>query len=111
MTKLYQGYRTSPGLLATVTVKVGDEKARVLATRTDVVNHSLCFDYGGGDWPSNKQLAVALLADAFGDDARALRLHEHFAKEYVQILDRLAPWSAPDRWVREFAERLEAQLR
>lgn len=49
-----------------------------LDPRFDLRDHSPSgFSWGfGGSGPS--QLALAILADALGDDARALRLYQHF---------------------------------
>ena len=110
MTKLYEGYRSSPTLIGTVTVQKDDTKPRLLPRRADLLdagspNH---------DWGRSKneggvyQLAIDLLADALGDDARAKRLHADFAKEFVRMLDTLDPWSTSDSVIRDFAERLEA---
>jgi hypothetical protein len=60
--------------------------------RLDLFNHSPTgFSWGyGGSGPA--QLAVALLADALGDDDRAIRLHQSFKFKVV------ACWPEGERW-------------
>jgi Family of unknown function (DUF6166) len=60
--------------------------------RLDLFNHSPTgFDWGyGGSGPA--QLALALLADALGDDDRAIRLHQDFKFKVV------ACWPEGERW-------------
>jgi transcriptional regulator with XRE-family HTH domain len=77
----------------TVLTMEADRAARTtaeLALRLDLRNHSPTgFAWGyGGSGPA--QLALALLADALGDDARALRLHQHFKSRVVVTM--------PERW-------------
>ena len=54
------------------------QKFEPLPLRLDLFNHSpIGFSWGyGGSGPA--QLALALLADALGDDDRAIRLHQGF---------------------------------
>jgi hypothetical protein len=63
-----------------------------LPLRLDLFNHSPTgFSWGyGGSGPA--QLAVALLADALGDDDRAIRLHQCFKFKVV------ACWPEGERW-------------
>jgi hypothetical protein len=63
-----------------------------LAPRLDLMNHSPSgFAWGyGGSGPA--QLALAMLADALGDDARALALHQAFKSEVVAGLAKDRPW-------------------
>ncbi|MBV9782627.1 MAG: hypothetical protein JO264_02300 [Acidisphaera sp.] len=78
--KLYEGERTLKGALVTV-------DGRPLAPRLDL--HA--FSPAGFEWtyagPGPQQLALALLADHFGDDAKALALSETFMREVVAYLD------------------------
>jgi hypothetical protein len=55
-----------------------DRKSEPLPLRLDLFNHSPTgFSWGyGGSGPA--QLALALLADALGDDGLAVRLHQAF---------------------------------
>ena len=50
-----------------------------------------CFNRTGFEWtydgPGPRQLALALLADHLGDDARALALTEAFVRHVVAYLD------------------------
>lgn len=56
-----------------------------LAIRHDIRNHSTDFEWGyAGSGPA--QLALALLADALGDDDQALALHQIYKSEIVANL-------------------------
>jgi hypothetical protein len=81
-TRRYLGRRTSPIGAAAVTVVEGD-KNRALDPRFDLRNHSPDgFQWGyPGSGPS--QLALALLADALGDDEKALRFYPEFKANTV----------------------------
>ena len=61
---------------------------RPLNPRLDLWNHSPTgFEWGyGGSGPS--QLALALLADHFGDDQKAVELHHYFKWEVVAKLPK-----------------------
>jgi hypothetical protein len=66
-----------------------DGVLRDLSPRLDLQNHSQSFAWGfGGSAPA--QLALALIADATGDDARALRLQHDFKFRVIASL--------PSRW-------------
>ena len=69
-----------------------DQKSEPLPLRLDLFNHSPTgFSWGyGGSGPA--QLALALLADALGDDDRAIRLHQCFKFKVV------ACWPEGERW-------------
>jgi Family of unknown function (DUF6166) len=74
-------------------VSVSDgRKSEPLPLRLDLFNHSPTgFSWGyGGSGPA--QLALALLADALGDDDRAVRLHQAFKFKVV------ACWPEGERW-------------
>src|SRR6202171_5784905 len=83
--KLYEGIRTDEGCPVTV-------NGKPLNLRHDIRNHSPTgFSWGyGGSGPA--QLALALLADALGDDDRAVRLHQAFKFKVV------ACWPEGERW-------------
>jgi len=72
-------------------VTVREEGERLpLALRADLRRHSSAFAWRLSVDPGCAQLALALLADALGDDSRAMRLQEAFRRRVVEIL--------PDRW-------------
>jgi Family of unknown function (DUF6166) len=77
MTKTYVGKRNHNGS-AVVRVIGRDGDSHALPARWDLDNHSPTgFEWGyGGSGPA--QLALALIADALGDDQLALRLHQKF---------------------------------
>src|SRR6202140_2229895 len=78
--KTYRGGRSPPGAFGTV-------DGEPLAPRYDLRRLSAT----GFEWTYEgagpAQLALALLADHLGDDARALQLHEPFMRHLVAELD------------------------
>ena len=74
--KTYHGDRTIDGIVVTV-------DGQPLNERTDL--KTLSDD--GFEWsfegPASAQLALAILADHLGDDAKAVRLHDAFMREMV----------------------------
>lgn len=78
--KTYEGKRTIDGLVVTV-------DGRPLDERYDIKQ----FSKYGFEWtyegPNPQQLALAILADHFGDKDRALRLSEPFMKKVIANLD------------------------
>jgi hypothetical protein len=77
--KVYIGKRLARNICAVGHVNIG--QGGLLSPRLDLK----AYGYGGFDWgvvgkeDGKKQFALALLADAIGDDETAVRLHEHFA--------------------------------
>ncbi len=78
--KTYEGGRSLDGALVTV-------DGVPLNPRFDLKRYSPAgFEWTyEGDGP--RQLALALLADHLGDDARAMSLTERFMREVVSVLD------------------------
>jgi hypothetical protein len=78
--KIYEGSRSLAGAVVTV-------DGRPLDPRLDLRRYSPA----GFEWTYEgagpKQLALALLADHLGDDAKALARHEQFMREIVAFLD------------------------
>jgi hypothetical protein len=78
--KTYEGERTLRGTKVTV-------DGVPLPARMDL--H--CFNRTGFEWtydgPGPQQLALALLADHLGDDAKALALSDGFMRHLVAYLD------------------------
>lgn len=67
-------------------------RARPLRWRLDLRNHSptgFCWGYGGS---GPAQLALALLADALHNNARAERLHQYFKWRRIATLPREQEW-------------------
>lgn len=87
--KTYTGRRTQNG--CKITVREDGRRARPLRPRLDLWNHSPTgFEWGyGGSGPA--QTALALLADALGDDALAGRLHQGFKWDRIDSLKE-ATW-------------------
>jgi hypothetical protein len=106
--KLYEGARRLG--VAVVTVRDQAGRAAPLAPRLDLLDHStsgLEWGCGGGA----AQLALALLADALGDDERAVRLHEAFRWALVAAIPQAEPWAISDTVVRVVAAGLEDRQR
>jgi len=80
--KVYQGTRGGDG--CEVVVKQDGYPDVMLRRRLDLRNHSPTgFEWGyAGSGPA--QLALALCADVLDDDARALRVYQHFKGRQVQ---------------------------
>lgn len=79
---------------------------RALPPRNDLINHSPDgFEWGyGGSGPS--QLALALCADALGDDERAKGIYQHFKWQHVAIFPQ-AGWRLTDEQIRIECSTLE----
>ena len=97
LVKSYRGYRTTGGR-CTVRVSGDNTLERPLRLRLDLRNHSPSgFEWGyGGSGPA--QLALALLADACGDDETALRHYQQFKRVVVAGLSD--SWTITDREIR-----------
>jgi hypothetical protein len=82
----------------------GDLEIRPLAERQDLRNHSPDgFSWGYlGSGPA--QLALAILADATGDDVLALRCYQTFKQEMIAPLAQDVSWSLVAEFVRAWAE-------
>lgn len=80
--KTYSGKQSGGGGGQRVELAEGTRRT-ILNARTDLWNHSPDgFQWGyGGSGPA--QLALALLADATGDDQLAIRLHQPFKWQFV----------------------------
>ena len=94
MTRIYEGEFEGDERNAmehrVVVVEAG--RRRPLRWRLDLANHSptgLSWGYHGS---GPAQCALAILADALGDDRRAVELHQAFKRE------RIAPLSQTDTW-------------
>jgi hypothetical protein len=96
--KTYSGVRTENGCAVTV---ADDNDCRDLDPRLDLSNHSPTgFEWGyGGSGPA--QLALALAADALGDDAAALRVYQRLKSRVVGRLPA-------DGWTLSAAELADA---
>ncbi len=81
----YAGTRTADGCSV---IRTEDARKEPLSPRLDLWDHSPTgFEWGyGGSGPA--QLALALLADALGDDEQAVRLHQAFKWEVVGRLPK-----------------------
>lgn len=90
--------------------------AYLLPIRLDLWNHSPTgFEWGyGGSGPA--QTALALLADALGDDGWAVRLHQEFKWAYVsrwagnnREAGLVEQWRITDEEIRAWADDQEFQ--
>jgi hypothetical protein len=109
MKKTYLGFSQSTdgsgGAVVTITDGSG---SRPLNPRFDLFNHSPTgFNWGyGGSGPA--QLALALLADATGNDELALRLRHPFKFSVVARWPSGQPWSITEDVILAHARRIEA---
>ena len=90
-----------------VIFREGSEK-KPLDPRFDLHKHSSTgFEWGTGNSGSAQQLALALLADALRNDARALDVHLDFSRRVIPLF--------PERWtitrsrVLAYVDRIEAE--
>ncbi len=93
--KIYRGRRTETGCVVTV-------DGHDLPPRLDLFNHSPTgFEWGyHGSGPA--QLALALLADATGDDKLALRLYQDFKRDTIANYSQseFDDWQLTQDWIR-----------
>lgn len=85
--KVYEGH--PPGH---VTVTDDSGQRRMLRPRLDLANHSpdgFAWGYGGS---GPGQLALAILADALGDDDRARALYQRYKFAAVARWPKDSPW-------------------
>lgn len=110
-TKIYIGRITRRGARDVDVIDGTQETRRVrkLKPRLDLTNHSPTgFNWGcGGSGPA--QLALALLADALGDDERAVELHQLYKRRVIDALPQDRGWHLNDGDVRRVVEELERE--
>jgi hypothetical protein len=104
----YIGTRTEQG--CKVVKKVDGQAARQLRKRLDLWNHSPDgFEWGyGGSGPA--QLALAILADATGNDRLAVSLHQDFKWKFVGRFPREGFTMTAEevlRWAEEAGKNLD----
>ena len=104
--RVYRGIRGADGT-AQVQVVETDRPERLLAPRTDLFKRSATgLDWGyTGNGPA--QCAVAVLADALGDDLRAVRVHRGFHFYIIAALPRHLPWQLTNAEVMALVEEIE----
>ena len=115
--RTYEGKRTHDGAHVTRHEQGHEQEPQqsqagrphALPLRLDLWGHSPTgFEWGyGGSGPA--QLSLALLADALGDDEKAVRLHQPFKWEVVARLPARENWTLTDQQIQEVAERIEAK--
>lgn len=98
-TKIYHANRDG-----TVTILEDDRAGRPLPPRLDLFNHSPSgFAWGFmGSGPA--QLALAILADATGDDAFAVRHHQDFKADIIATFQTDHAFAISQRKVLEIVE-------
>ena len=104
--KVYKGTRDADGT-AHVQVAEPDKPDRPLAPRTDLFKHCATgLDWGYlGNGPA--QCALAVLADALGDDLRAVRVHRGFHFYIITALPRHLAWQLTAAEVIAIVEEIE----
>lgn len=108
--RTYRGHRDANGACHVVVVGA-DGRRRGLDPRLDLENKSPTgYEWGyAGSGPA--QLALALCADALGDDRGALAVYQRFKFAVVARLDRSAPWLLTAAQVRERCAALRRERR
>lgn len=109
--KRYEVIRLDPLLVRALVVQTwqGNLTRAPLPRRLDLWNHSPSgFEYGyHGSGPA--QLALALLADALGDDEQAVALHQEFKRRVVANWKREANHTITAETVRSIAADIRAE--
>lgn len=103
--KTYAGIADGTGGVVHIVQNGG---SRELPLRLDLVNHSPTgFAWGyGGSGPA--QLALAIIADATGDDALAVQHHQRFKFKVIGRLEQTKDWSMTHTAVMEALRDLTA---
>ena len=106
--KKYIGERTPDGCQVLVLDHSKPDDSYLLPPRHDLRNHSPDgFEFGyAGSGPS--QLALALLADALGNDEQAQRLYQDFKFKVIARLDG-DRFELTEEKVKQTVARLEAE--
>jgi hypothetical protein len=103
----YVGTRGPSGCTVTVLDKSRSDESYLLPLRLDLANKSPTgFEWAyAGSGPA--QLALALLADALGDDEKAMTLMQDFKFKVVGRLPREG-WQMSQEEIRQAVEQIEA---
>ena len=108
---LYSGSIAPDGRGNVVRMNLGECRLSPLPTRTDLKTLS----FNGFSWgtcsPGAGQLALALLCDVLGNDARAVRLYSYLCDLVVRNLSPSASWTLTDHDVRLAVESVESTMR
>ena len=107
--RTYHGFRDDEGTCHVRVAEPGDLIGRPLAPRLDLTNKSPTgFEWGyGGSGPAQLALALALCADALGDDEAALDLFQRFKFRVIGALPRDEPWTLTAAEVRRHCHELK----
>lgn len=98
--KRYAGYINGRVMVIEAERLSGD-----LPMRLDLAQWSASPDWGS-DTAGTRQLAIAVLANALGDDRAAVALGEMFATSVLQRLPARTFWTMSDNVVRALAENM-----
>ena len=80
-----------------------------LEPRFDLRNNSSTgFGWGEADAGSAQQLALALLADALGNDARALSVHQEFSRRVIPLFPKR--WTISRSRILAYVDRIETAM-
>jgi uncharacterized protein DUF6166 len=84
------------------------EQRQPLDPRFDLCKHSSTgFAWGTGSSGPAQQLALALLADALRNDARALDVHQDFSRRVIPLFP--ARWTITRSRILAYVDRIEAE--
>jgi hypothetical protein len=104
--RVYKGVRGADGV-AYVYVSEAGRPDHLLSPRTDLFTRSSAgLDWGYyGNGPA--QCALAIVADALGDDLRAVRVHSGFHFRTIAALPRHLSWQLTQAQVLAIVEDIE----
>jgi hypothetical protein len=107
--KLYRGIRDASGV-AHIYVIEPDKPWRLLDPRTDLFRDCMTgLDWGySGSAPA--QCALAILADALGDDLRAVLYHKGFAFCTIERLPRHLPWEINEKDIVAMVANIDSDM-
>lgn len=84
-----------------------DDRTEPLKLRLDLVNHSPT-GFSWGYWGSGpSQAALAILADATGDDELAVRLHHSFMQDFIGKFEKDKDWQLAAKDVFDWVDAQE----
>jgi len=90
--RIYVGHIDANGEHQCLVVPLDGGESYPLPPRNDLFNHSPDGFHWGYAGSGPAQLALAILADHLGDDARAVDLHQSFKGTDIQNLDQDRGW-------------------
>ena len=104
--KVYKGIRGADGIAYAYVAEAG-RPDHSLSPRTDLFTRSSAGLDWGYDGNGPAQCALAIVADALGDDLRAVRVHSGFHFRTIAALPRHLSWQLTQAQVLAIVEDIE----